>query len=77
MTARTAALYMLRLVGFLSIREGLQAEMHDNKVPLAMGMGQPQEIARKFLISPGAPPLLATAIPSPICRGHLVDAQLL
>ena len=40
---RTAAMNLLRLTGFDSIREGLQAVMHDTKALLAMAMRQPLE----------------------------------
>ena len=40
---RTAALNLLRLAGFDSIREGLYAVMHDIKALLAMATRQPQE----------------------------------
>ncbi len=40
---RTAGLSLLRLAGFDSIREGLQAVMHDIKALLAMATRQPQE----------------------------------
>ncbi|WP_296369067.1 ISAs1 family transposase [Vulcanococcus sp. Clear-D1] len=40
---RTAGLNLLRLAGFDSIREGLQAVMHDIKALLAMAMRQPLE----------------------------------
>ena len=40
---RTAALNLLRLAGFLSIRAGMQAVMHDIKALLAMAMRQPAE----------------------------------
>ncbi|MFM7453086.1 MAG: transposase, partial [Cyanobium sp.] len=39
---RTAALNLLRLTGFQSIREGMQAVMHDIKALLAMAMRQPK-----------------------------------
>jgi hypothetical protein len=42
-TLRTAALNLLRLAGFDSIREGLQAVMHDITALLAMATRQPQE----------------------------------
>jgi hypothetical protein len=45
-TLRTAALNLLRLAGFDSIREGLHAVMHDIKALLAMAMRQPQEKQR-------------------------------
>jgi len=41
-TLRTAALNLLRLAGFDSIREGLYAVMHDIKALLAMATRQPQ-----------------------------------
>ena len=41
---RTAALNLLRLAGFDSIREDLFAVMHDIKALLAMAMLQPQEM---------------------------------
>ena len=41
-TLRTAAMNLLRLAGFQSIRAGMQAEMHDIKVLLAMARRQPQ-----------------------------------
>jgi len=41
-TLRTAALNLLRLTGFDSIREGLYAVMHDIKALLAMATRQPQ-----------------------------------
>ena len=40
---RTAAMNLLRLTGFDSIREGLQAVMHDITALLAMATRQPQE----------------------------------
>jgi hypothetical protein len=40
---RTAALNLLRLAGFNSIREGLHAVMHDVTALLAMAMRQPRE----------------------------------
>ncbi len=40
---RTAGLNLLRLAGFGSIRQGLQAVMHDIKALLAMAMRQPPE----------------------------------
>ena len=40
---RTAGLNLLRLAGYASIREGLQAVMHDIKALLAMAMRQPLE----------------------------------
>ena len=42
-TLRTAALNLLRLAGFDSIREGLHAVMQDIRVLLAMAMRKPQE----------------------------------
>jgi predicted transposase YbfD/YdcC len=39
---RTAALNLLRLAGFQSIRAGMQAVMHDIKALLAMAMRQPE-----------------------------------
>jgi hypothetical protein len=39
---RTAGLNLLRLAGFNSIREGLQAVMHDIKALLAMARRQPE-----------------------------------
>jgi hypothetical protein len=41
-TLRTAALNLLRLTGFQSIRAGLQTVMHDIKALLAMARRQPQ-----------------------------------
>ena len=41
-TLRTAALNLLRLAGFRSIRTGLQAVMHDIKTLLAMARRQPE-----------------------------------
>jgi hypothetical protein len=41
-TLRTAALNLLRLAGFNSIREGLHAVMHDITALLAMATRQPQ-----------------------------------
>ena len=41
-TLRTAALNLLRLAGFSSIREGLQAVMHDISALLAMARQQPE-----------------------------------
>jgi hypothetical protein len=38
---RTAALHMLRLTGFNSIREGLQAVMHDIKALLVLVRRRP------------------------------------
>ncbi len=40
-TLRTAALNLLRLTGFRSIRSGMQAVMHDIKALLAMARRQP------------------------------------
>jgi hypothetical protein len=40
---RTAAMNLLRLTGFDSIREGLQAVMHDITALVAMATRQPQE----------------------------------
>ena len=40
---RTAALNLLRLAGFRSIRAGMQAVMHDITALLAMAMRQPRE----------------------------------
>ena len=40
-TLRTAALNLLRIAGFNSIREGLQAVMHDIQGLLAMVRRQP------------------------------------
>ena len=40
-TLRTAALNLLRLTGFQSIRAGLQTVMHDIKALLAMARRQP------------------------------------
>ena len=40
-TLRTAALNLLRLAGFQSIRTGMQAVMHDITALLAMAMRQP------------------------------------
>ena len=40
---RTAGLNLLRLAGFDSIREGLQAVMHDIKALLAMATRQPRQ----------------------------------
>lgn len=42
-TLRTAALNLLRLAGFQSIRAGMQAVMHDIKALLAMARRQPME----------------------------------
>ena len=42
-TLRTAALNLLRLTGFDSIREGLHAVMHDITALLAMAMRQPRK----------------------------------
>ena len=39
---RTAALNMLRLTGFQSIRAGMQAVMHDIRALLSMAMRQPE-----------------------------------
>ena len=39
---RTAAMNLLRLTGFGSIREGLQAVMHDITALLAMAQRQPE-----------------------------------
>ena len=41
-TLRTAALNLLRLGGFKSIRAGMQAVMHDIRVLLAMAMRRPE-----------------------------------
>ena len=41
-TLRTAALNLLRLGGFHSIRAGMQAVMHDIRALLAMAMRQPK-----------------------------------
>jgi len=41
-TLRTAAMNLLRLAGFRSIRAGLQAVMHDIKVLLAMVQRRPE-----------------------------------
>jgi len=41
-TLRTAALNLLRLSGFLSIRAGIQAVMHDITALLTMAMSQPK-----------------------------------
>jgi hypothetical protein len=41
-TLRTAALNLLRLTGFQSIRAGMQAVMHDITALLTMAMRQPQ-----------------------------------
>ena len=41
-TLRTAALNLLRLAGFQSIRAGMQAVMHDITALLAMAMRQPK-----------------------------------
>jgi hypothetical protein len=41
-TLRTAALNLLRLAGFQSIRAGMQAVMHDIKSLLTMAMRQPE-----------------------------------
>jgi len=40
-TLRTAALNLLRLAGFQSIRIGMQAVMHDISALLAMVMSRP------------------------------------
>ena len=40
--ASTAAMNLLRLAGFQSIRAGMQAVMHDIKALLAMAQRQPQ-----------------------------------
>ena len=40
-TLRTAALNLLRLAGFRSIRAGMQEVIHDIKALLAMGRRQP------------------------------------
>ena len=40
-TLRTAALNLLRLAGFQSIRTGMQAVMHDITALLAMAMSRP------------------------------------
>ena len=42
-TLRTAALNLLRLTGFRSIRAGMQALTHDITALLAMAMRQPQQ----------------------------------
>ena len=42
-TLRTAALTLLRLAGFQSIRAGMQAVMHDITALLAMAMRKPAE----------------------------------
>jgi hypothetical protein len=42
-TLRTVGMNLLPLAGFRSIREGLQAVMHDIKALLAMPMCQPHE----------------------------------
>jgi len=47
-TLRTAALNLLRLAGFDSIRVGLHAVMHDIRALLAMAMRQPRETKLKF-----------------------------
>jgi hypothetical protein len=39
---RTAGLNLLRMAGFLSIREGMQAVMHNIKALLVMAMSQPE-----------------------------------
>jgi hypothetical protein len=41
-TLRTAAMNLLRLAGFGSIREGLQSVMHDITALLAMARRQPE-----------------------------------
>ena len=41
-TLRTAALNLLRLAGFQSIRSGMQAVMHDITALLAMALRQPE-----------------------------------
>jgi len=41
-TVRTAALNLLRVAGFQSIRAGLQAVMHDISALLAMGRRRPE-----------------------------------
>jgi hypothetical protein len=41
-TLRTAAMNLLRLAGFQSIRAGMQAVMHDIKALLAMVRRRPQ-----------------------------------
>jgi hypothetical protein len=41
-TLRTAALNLLRLAGFRSIRTGLQSVMHDISALLAMARRQPE-----------------------------------
>ena len=41
-TLRTAGLNLLRLAGFASIRDGLQAVMHDMTALLAMARRQPE-----------------------------------
>jgi hypothetical protein len=41
-TLRKAALNLLRLTGFQSIRSGMQAVIHDIKALLAMAMRQPE-----------------------------------
>jgi hypothetical protein len=41
-TLRTAALNLLRMEGFRSIRSGLQAVMHDIAALLAMARRQPE-----------------------------------
>ena len=43
-TLRTAALNMLRLAGFQSVRGGMQAVMHDITALLAMARRRPQPI---------------------------------
>jgi hypothetical protein len=52
-TLRTAALNLLRLAGFQSIRTGMQAVMHDITVLLAMVMRRPN--LAKILINLGRP----------------------
>ena len=44
-TLRTAALNLLRLAGFRSIRAGMQAVMHDITALLAMARRQPQPVS--------------------------------
>jgi hypothetical protein len=41
-TLRTAAMYLLRLAGFRSVRSGLQAVMHDIEELLAMARRRPE-----------------------------------
>jgi hypothetical protein len=51
-TLRTAAMNLLRLAGFRSIRAGLQAVMHDIKALLAMVQRRPEPglgVCRKTL----------------------------